>query len=86
MSSNRNEFVRLIGCLRIHIGHLQQGLRKNDLQSMETESQQIQELLLDLLRKQRTLPKKDQQAFETAFRFAPSGSIEMPGNLPKNPR
>jgi hypothetical protein len=43
MNSNRNEFVRLIGCLRIHIKHLQLGLRKNDLTAIETESQQIQE-------------------------------------------
>lgn len=67
MSSNRNEFVRLIGCLRIHIGHLQQALRKNDLNSMEAESQQIQELLLDMLRMQRKLPKADQQALRRRF-------------------
>lgn len=67
MNSNRNEFVRLIGCLRIHIGHLQQGLRKNDLNSIESESTQIQELLLDLLRMQRKLPKADQQALRRRF-------------------
>jgi Holliday junction resolvasome RuvABC ATP-dependent DNA helicase subunit len=67
MNSNRNEFVRLIGCLRIHIRHLQNGLRKNDLSSIETESQQIQELLLDLLKKQRKLPKEDQQALKRRF-------------------
>lgn len=67
MNSNRNEFIRLIGCLRIHIRHLQQGLRKNDMNSIETESQQIQELLLDLLKKQRKLPKADQQALKRRF-------------------
>ena len=67
MNSNKNEFVRLIGCLRIHIRHLQTGLRKNDLTAMETESQQIQELLLDLLKKHRKLPKLEQQQLRRRF-------------------
>jgi hypothetical protein len=67
MNSNRNEFVRLIGCLRIHIKHLQLGLRKNDLTAMEAESLQIQELLLDLLKKQRKLTKMDQQLLRRRF-------------------
>jgi len=67
MDSDRNEFVRLVGCLRIHIRHLQQGLKKNDLTAIENESQEVQQLLLDLLKKQRELPKTDRQSLRRRF-------------------
>lgn len=67
MESNRSEFVRQLGCLRIHIQRLEQSLRRNELSGIEEQSQAVQEVLVDLLKRQRKLSKPDQQSLRAKF-------------------
>jgi hypothetical protein len=61
------DFVRTLGVLRIHVQNLNRGLRTNDIDAMERESQYVQEILLDLIKNQRRMPKEQQQAIKPYF-------------------
>ncbi|MCC6477539.1 hypothetical protein IT157_10840 [bacterium] len=67
MSHECNEFTRQLGCLRIHIQHLEQRLRKNDLTGIELEAGEVERTLIQLLRLQRTLPRHEQQTLRRKF-------------------
>ena len=60
MHSQRGEFVRKLGCLRLEVQHLNDSLRLNDLSGMEDRSRSIQDLLIDLVRLQRKLTRTEQ--------------------------
>ncbi|MBI5058336.1 hypothetical protein HZB60_00985 [candidate division KSB1 bacterium] len=67
MKPTRADFVRNLGTLRIHVQYLNRGLRENDVDVMERESKVIQEVLLDLIKNQRKLPREQQQAVRPHF-------------------
>ena len=67
MKPTRADFVRHLGTLRIHVQTLNRGLRDNDVDVLERESQIIQEILLDLIKNQRKLPREQQQAVRPHF-------------------
>ncbi|MCL4304974.1 hypothetical protein KJZ99_03615 [bacterium] len=67
MSPEAHEFVRDLGCLKIHIQHLETRLRKNDLSGIETEAGEVESTLIQLLRAQRALPRNEQQQMRGRF-------------------
>lgn len=67
MKSMRGEFVRKLGCLRLELQHLDEGLRVNDLTDIENRSRTIQELLVDLLKQQRKLTRAEQVSLRPRF-------------------
>ena len=67
MSPEAHEFVRDLGCLKIHIQRLELRLRKSDLSGMENESSEVETTLIKLLRSQRTLPRNEQQQMRRRF-------------------
>lgn len=60
MKSQRGEFVRKMGCLRIELQHLNVALRTNKLTEIENCSRAIQNLLLDLVKQQKRLTRAEQ--------------------------
>ena len=67
MSPEAHEFVRELGCLKIHIQHLEQRLRRNELTGIEGESTEVEATLVRLLRAQRALPRNEQQQMRRRF-------------------
>jgi DNA anti-recombination protein RmuC len=67
VKSIRGEFMRKLGCLRIELQHLDDGLRANDLNDIEERSRTIQELLLDLVKQQRRLTRSEQTVLRPRF-------------------
>jgi hypothetical protein len=67
MKSMRGEFVRKLGCLRLHLQHLNESLRTNDFSGIETQSKDIQDLLLDLIKYQRKLTRAEQISMRPRF-------------------
>jgi hypothetical protein len=63
----RAEFVRTLGVLRIHVQNLDRSLRTNDIDGMERESQLVQDVLLDLIKSQRKMPREQQQVLKPYF-------------------
>jgi len=55
MKSVRGEFMRKLGCLRIELQHLDEGMRTNNLSDIENRARAIQDLLLDLVKQQRRM-------------------------------
>jgi len=67
MKSNRGEFVRKLGCLRLEVQHLNQSLRTNDFTGIEDRSREIQDLLIDLVKSQRKLSRSEQLSMKPRF-------------------
>jgi hypothetical protein len=67
MKSVRGEFIRKLGCLRMHLQHLNENLRTNNLSGMEDHSKVIEDLLLDLVKSQRKLGKPEQLTMKPRF-------------------
>lgn len=67
MSPEAHEFVRELGCLKIHIQRLEQMLRRNELTGIEGESGEVETTLVRLLRAQRSLPRNEQQQMRRKF-------------------
>jgi hypothetical protein len=67
MNPVHNDFVRKLGRLRIHIQHLDDSLRTNNLNSIESESQEVQDLLLELMKQRRKLSSVEQQSLRPRF-------------------
>ncbi len=61
------EFVRHIGALRIMVRNLNLALRENKLDSVEELSHSMQELLLEMIRAQRKLPRDAQKSLKPHF-------------------
>jgi hypothetical protein len=69
MKSLRGEFIRKLGCLRLHLQHLDESLRTNDFSGIETQSKDIQDLLLDMIKYQRKLTKAEQISLRPRFQY-----------------
>jgi len=67
VSPESHDFVRELGCLKIHIQRLEQQLRRNELSGIEGESTQVEATLVRLLRSQRALPRNEQQQMRRRF-------------------
>lgn len=67
MSTESHEFVRELGCLKIHIQRLETRLRKNELSGIEEEAADVESTLVKLLRMQRALPRNEQQQMRRRF-------------------
>lgn len=67
MSPEAHEFVRELGCLKIHIQRLEQKLRRNELSGIESEAAEVESTLVKLLRSQRMLPRSEQQQMRRRF-------------------
>jgi len=67
VKSVRGEFMRKLGCLRLELQHLDEGLRTNNLTDIETRSRAIQDLLLDLVKQQRRLTRAEQATLRPRF-------------------
>ena len=67
MKSIRGEFMRKLGCLRLELQHLDEGLRTNNLTDIETRSQSIETILLDLVKQQRRLTRAEQATLRPRF-------------------
>jgi hypothetical protein len=59
--------MRKLGCLRIELQHLDDGMRTNNLSDIETRSRTIQDLLLDLVKQQRRLTRAEQAVLRPRF-------------------
>lgn len=67
MHSKKAEFYRKLGCLRIMLQHLRESLRQNDFSGIESNSKNIQEMLLDLIKMQRLLTRPEQTSLRPRF-------------------
>jgi len=67
MSTARAEFIRKLGCLSIHVQRIERSLKLNDFCQIESESQAIQDLVLELIKGQRKLNRDDQRSLRTRF-------------------
>lgn len=67
MKSVRSEFMRKLGCLRLELQHLDDGLRTNNLTDIEDRSRVIQDLLVDLVKHQRRLTRVEQMTLRPRF-------------------
>jgi hypothetical protein len=67
MKSLRAEFMRKLGCLRLELQHLDDGLRTNNLTDIEDRSRAIQDLLVDLVKQQRRLTRTEQISLRPRF-------------------
>jgi hypothetical protein len=67
MPTVRGEFIRKLGCLCIHVQRLNRSLQANDFCTIESESQVIQDLVLELIKNQRKLSKDDQRLLRPRF-------------------
>ena len=67
MKSVRGEFMRKLGCLRLELQHLDDGLRTNNLTDIEDRSRAIQDLLVDLVKQQRRLTRTEQNLLRPRF-------------------
>lgn len=66
-TKSRSDFVRQLGVLRIHVQNLSRGLKSNDIDALEQESQAVQDILLDLIKSQRRLPRTEQVSVKPHF-------------------
>lgn len=67
MTTSRGEFIRKLGCLCIHIQRLNRSLQMNDYYAIESESQIVQDIVLELIKHQRKLAKPDQLQLRGRF-------------------
>jgi len=67
MPTVRGEFIRKLGCLCIHVQRLNRSLQANDFCLIESESQVVQDLVLELIKSQRKLSKEDQRSLRARF-------------------
>jgi len=67
VSPEAHDFVRELGCLKIHIQRLEDRLRKNELSGIEGEAAEVETNLVRLLRAQRALPRHEQQQMRRRF-------------------
>ena len=67
MITTRGEFIRKLGCLCIHTQRLNRSLQANDYCAMESESQVVQDIVLELIKHQRKLAKPDQSELRARF-------------------
>lgn len=63
----RADFVKNLGILRIHVQNLDRGLRTNNVDVMESESQVVQDVLLNLIKSQRKLSREQQLSLKPYF-------------------
>lgn len=56
-----------MGCLRLELQHLDDGLRDNNLTEIENRSRAVQNLLMDLVKQQRKLTRAEQMTLRPRF-------------------
>jgi hypothetical protein len=80
MTTSRGEFIRKLGCLCIHVQRLNRSLQANDFNTVEAQSQVVQDIVLELIKTQRKLPRPDQAQLRARFaemRCAALQSLEL---------
>lgn len=70
-------FIRRLGCLVIHTLRLEKLLTASDIEMLEREAQEVQDLVLELIKAQRKLSKIDQDAIRLRFTDQRRKALEL---------